>query len=836
MQAVPVGWSLKAPLKDIMEASESAPFVEGIKGDSRAHARVLADGKVVGKKWGGLRLYKTVEVAWTVTHEGVVHDVPFPSRAHMSQLHHWKVAEAGGSGASAPPKPKAKRAPKRPAQATVGSDESSSAEDELDLVVQKPVRKRRTGGRSTPTKKGGGGTACPDDDTDEDVVELIGGTDLDQVVESVDDIGVTDVEDFVESEDDSMSSSDEDLDAEYAQDLTAPDIPKYLNDSEFSAEGERVPDMDAFGAGEKPGPKIRTGPDPRNRLRLLKSFWTDAQVQKVLDQSDIYAKQERAKSTVERGRKYTKLTASRFWLYLALVMLMGVFPRSCKKDYFREYVIGGVKYPSMSAHGMGLTEFEQITRYLHFNDNSHDDGADKMYKVKSLVDDFNYWASKMYRCGRHMCIDEAMFPFSGRAPCKQYLPLKPKKRGLKIWCLNDSLTGYFYHIKPYRGRHEAAERPPKYKVGEWAVVGLLLSVAALTHAQLPKGTILYTDRYFTTITLARVLYSMGFLLVGTCTTKPKSKKKKKADGSDGEEEEGEQEEAVGRSTETTSSGFPHKFAFTHSTTRHKGEREWGQFVREWATNGVVSLVLVLTVMCQQDTKPVGYISTAYGPGMTKKRVKRKGKSDGKVIKYSAAAISKFYNKMMGGVDLGDQYRAGRFAIRFFSRKWTTMFFWNMVQMILVNTYIIEMCWDPTSQHKQYVLELVSDILQHVTDLEMKEQRRKSPVKSHRSGRMEGRHFPVKIAVREGGKQRQTKAGAKPRTQTRDCYVCKLQGITTSAGYAVQSTFECGNGCTKSNMPVALCVDPCFRIYHTEYLAGEDTVHSRKKHSKAPVIT
>ena len=100
--------------------------------------------------------------------------------------------------------------------------------------------------------------------------------------------------------------------------------------------------------------------------------------------------------------------------------------------------------------------------------------------------------------------------------------------------------------------------------------------------------------------------------MGTCTTKPRRKKKKGGD-SDGDEEEGEQEEAVGRSTETTSSGFPLKFAFTHSTTRHKGEREWGQYIREWATQGVATLVMVITVLCQQDTKPVGYISTAFGP-------------------------------------------------------------------------------------------------------------------------------------------------------------------------------------------------------------------------------
>ena len=135
MQAVPVAWGLRAPLKDIMEATESAKFVERIKGSSRAHARVLADGKIKDKEWGGADLWKTVEVTWTVTHDGVTHPVPFSSTAHMSDLQKWKVQEGSSSGVSKPPKPKAKRAPKKPAQQPVDSDESSSDEDKLDLIV-----------------------------------------------------------------------------------------------------------------------------------------------------------------------------------------------------------------------------------------------------------------------------------------------------------------------------------------------------------------------------------------------------------------------------------------------------------------------------------------------------------------------------------------------------------------------------------------------------------------------------------------------------------------------------------------------------------------------------
>jgi hypothetical protein len=816
-------------LSEIMSGDESREFMKKVSGDTRGHTRKVADGKVVAKQWGGNDMYRTVEVHWTFTHEGTIHTIEQKSTAHWDDLVKWHPSEKAGPSKPAPKtKPKKKAKGKGP-QPVVQVGAVSSDESEPDLRVEKAPRKRRRPGNTTPPKKGAGRTVRPDQDTDEDEPELLDGTTVDALAGSPDDIGTTDVEDYIDASDDSGSDSEAGTGEDYATDTAAPEIPGFLGDADFSDGGDLEPGQRQKETGAKPGPAFRQNAEPSNYLRLLLTFWSDEQVDKVIDQSHLYAKQEQAKSASNRGRPYTKLTKSRFWLYLALVMIMGVFPRSCKKDYFRTFNVGGVRYPSLSDHGMGLTEFEQITRYLHFNDNSKDPGTDKMYKVKPLVDDFNRWAARAYQMGKHICIDEAMFPFSGRAPCKQYLPLKPKKRGLKIWCLNDSVTGYFYHIKPYRGRHEAAERPEGYKVGEWAVMGLMLGVASLGQfAALRKGSILYTDRYFTTVSLARMLFSLGFLMVGTCTTKPKKKKKKKAE--EEEEEEVEEEEVVGRTKEGTSSGFPSKHAFTHSTLRWKGEREWGQYQGKGEESE-----MVLTALCQQDTKPVGYISTAFGPGMATKQVKRKSKSDGNVVKYVASAISKFYNKMMGGVDLGDQYRAGRFAIRFFSRKWTTMFFWNIVQMILVNTYIIELHRNPELDHKEYVLDLVGNILEHVKTLEKQEGGKKRPrAPSKHDGRMEGRHFPEKIGD-SPTKTFRVKEGTKAAALGRQCRVCKLQSVLTPSGRNVETTFQCGDGCMHRGEPVALCVDPCFRIWHTQHLDGENTKHTRKTSTKAVVI-
>ena len=48
--------------------------------------------------------------------------------------------------------------------------------------------------------------------------------------------------------------------------------------------------------------------------------------------------------------------------------------------------------------------------------------------------------------------DEAMIPFQGRSSLKQYLPAKPVKRGIKVWCRSDSHNGYISEFQIYTGR------------------------------------------------------------------------------------------------------------------------------------------------------------------------------------------------------------------------------------------------------------------------------------------------------------------------------------------------------------------------------------------------
>lgn len=51
-----------------------------------------------------------------------------------------------------------------------------------------------------------------------------------------------------------------------------------------------------------------------------------------------------------------------------------------------------------------------------------------------------------------------MIPYKGRSSLKQYVPLKPVRRGFKIWVKADSTNGYICDVSVYTGKEESAER------------------------------------------------------------------------------------------------------------------------------------------------------------------------------------------------------------------------------------------------------------------------------------------------------------------------------------------------------------------------------------------
>ena len=64
-----------------------------------------------------------------------------------------------------------------------------------------------------------------------------------------------------------------------------------------------------------------------------------------------------------------------------------------------------------------------------------------------------------------------MIKFNGRSSIKQYLPLKPIRRGYKVWCLCDPITAYLFNYQIDLGKEETSGK--EIPLGERVVFDLI---------------------------------------------------------------------------------------------------------------------------------------------------------------------------------------------------------------------------------------------------------------------------------------------------------------------------------------------------------------------------
>lgn len=166
-----------------------------------------------------------------------------------------------------------------------------------------------------------------------------------------------------------------------------------------------------------------------------------------------------------------------------------------------------------------------------------------------------------------------------------------------------------------------------------------------------------------------------------------------------------------------------------------------------------------------------------------------------------------YNTHMGGVDLSDQMIGGYDAAKK-SRRWYMKVFMHLMGVATNNAYLLYRKVHRNCSHLQFLLGLLAEMVQRYH--------------SGRSGqgrftfadpptRLTERHFPSPIP--------QT---PKKKYPTRICRVCNAR-ISRQFKASGQKRIRVGAGkrahCPESRYQcaacnVALCISPCFRLYHT----------------------
>ena len=147
--------------------------------------------------------------------------------------------------------------------------------------------------------------------------------------------------------------------------------------------------------------------------------------------------------------------------------------------------------------------FKLLLSKLYMNKPEKPSSAGKLYYMEELIG----CLKQTFQCRQDssfQSIDESMTKFKGRSTLKQYLPMKPVKRGIKLWMRCDALTGYTYNMNVYTGKEDSPN--PVGTPGE-RVVGALVSTIKET------DVIFAFDRFFTSV---KLMDTLQFGAVGTC--------------------------------------------------------------------------------------------------------------------------------------------------------------------------------------------------------------------------------------------------------------------------------------------------------------------------------
>lgn len=288
---------------------------------------------------------------------------------------------------------------------------------------------------------------------------------------------------------------------------------------------------------------------------------------------------------------------------------------------------------------MPVKRLKKLLQALHINDNSLTPKRgtaqfDKLYKVRPMLTKFNEEFAAQCVSTSSQSIDEAMILFKGRSSLKQYMPMKPTKRGYKAWVRADAATGYMFQCEIYAGK--TTDEHIETDLGGRVVTSLTRS---LTQCNVQDIHITF-DNFFASFDLMQKLYSDG--IYATSTVRPMRK------------------------------NLP-------EIAREKLKLQRGEF--EWRTQSNTGYVQ------WKDTKNVHVLSTAFLPNETVS-VKRKQK-DGSTIEVTCPKSVAQYTLRMGSVDRFDQKREC-YTVSSKSRRWWLRIFYFLLDASIVNAYILHM--------------------------------------------------------------------------------------------------------------------------------------------------
>lgn len=442
------------------------------------------------------------------------------------------------------------------------------------------------------------------------------------------DIDFSDLEE--EEERRSFFSFEDDLD----EDCTSPD---------FWGEPDQVISIEPFSAVSGPQHSLGDDADTRDYFRIL---FPDSFFEHMVEQTNNYALYRQRRSG-KSDPHWHPTDVREMKAYVGLNILMGINQLPDTGMYWASDIfIGNAGFKKT----MTARRFEKLTQYLQLCDRESEPvrgerGYDGLFKIRPLLDVVENTMWDAYVPNRCLTIDKCAIVTKGRFSPTQYMSSKPLRKGLTVWMLCDSRSGYCHRAKIYVGR--PSEDEAAACLGYRVVTSLVRGLEGQYHH-------LFMDSFFTSVPLLQRLLRDGQYACGP--TQPGRK------------------------------GYPEVLR-----PRNVGKLSQGEFYQCQRGN------LVATVT--RDAKVVSCLSTNSAPGIvgiSPGRQQHEADRDGENDSIDSSGLSfgvprplplLLYQENMRGVDLCDQlrecYQVGRPC-----KKWWRYFLWFYVNLCIVNAYII----------------------------------------------------------------------------------------------------------------------------------------------------
>ena len=466
-------------------------------------------------------------------------------------------------------------------------------------------------------------------------------------------------------------------------------------------------------------------------MEVLQLFLTMVLLQSIVKYSNDFAASKGAT---------LNLSVEELQAFRGMNIAMGMLRLPQVRDY---WATSGILDTPWFASIMPRDRFFAILRYLHLVDSSlqkkkGEDGYDALFKVRPLIDHLSAVFPRYYQPGQCMSVDEMMIGTRCRISFLQYLPKKPTKFGIKVFVNSEAKTGYVLTFQVYTGKLSDTESSSK-GVAHRVVMDLV-------DPYLGKGHWLFTENYYSSPALFLDLLEHNTYATGTVRPNRKN--------------------------------YP-------EILKSESKMDVGSY--HFATSGD------LVAVRWHDRRDVYMVSTAHNTSVEVAMKRPKGSRDKQPLLCPSCVSD--YNMYMGGVDLADQYISYYSLTQRRTLKWWKKVFWRMIDISILNSWIIFRTNFPESEihsHRLFRIELVHELVQPLLSLRASTEGSTKgwrPATSEK--RLVGKHFPYKISRR--GR----------------CVVCSNTKTPEGKRKGTKTSIHC------PKCDTYLCIGTCFESFHTK---------------------